>query len=144
MLFRSFFETNLVAETAEEKELIEARLQNELEALEAERIDKIQAKKDDAEKKDKERIDRQLADEFAIASARVSAAQNIAETLSIIAGEDEASQAALLKDRKSTRLNSSHALISYAVFCLKKKKTKKTKQQKTTKKNKKIIILLNY
>ena len=26
------------------------------------------------------------------------------------------------KDRKSTRLNSSHALISYAVFCLKKKK----------------------
>ena len=27
----------------------------------------------------------------------------------------------LTKDRKSTRLNSSHALISYAVFCLKKK-----------------------
>src|SRR3712207_9008900 len=27
-------------------------------------------------------------------------------------------------DRKSTRLNSSHANISYAVFCLKKKKTK--------------------
>ena len=26
-------------------------------------------------------------------------------------------------DRKSTRLNSSHALISYAVFCLKKKQT---------------------
>src|SRR3712207_8579806 len=30
----------------------------------------------------------------------------------------------LLKDRKSTRLNSSHANISYAVFCLKKKKKK--------------------
>src|SRR5690348_18084196 len=29
------------------------------------------------------------------------------------------------KDRKSTRLNSSHPSISYAVFCLKKKKTKK-------------------
>src|SRR3712207_7741536 len=29
-------------------------------------------------------------------------------------------------DRKSTRLNSSHANISYAVFCLKKKKKKKT------------------
>src|SRR3712207_7427281 len=29
---------------------------------------------------------------------------------------------AVLKDRKSTRLNSSHANISYAVFCLKKKK----------------------
>src|SRR3712207_8467879 len=28
-------------------------------------------------------------------------------------------------DRKSTRLNSSHANISYAVFCLKKKKTKR-------------------
>src|SRR5438034_3784407 len=28
------------------------------------------------------------------------------------------------QDRKSTRLNSSHTVISYAVFCLKKKKTK--------------------
>src|SRR2546430_8438941 len=32
------------------------------------------------------------------------------------------------RDRKSTRLNSSHSQISYAVFCLKKKKT--TKQNK--------------
>src|SRR3712207_7783063 len=31
---------------------------------------------------------------------------------------------AALQDRKSTRLNSSHANISYAVFCLKKKKKK--------------------
>src|SRR3712207_8046910 len=30
------------------------------------------------------------------------------------------------RDRKSTRLNSSHANISYAVFCLKKKKLKLT------------------
>src|SRR5436190_12595438 len=30
------------------------------------------------------------------------------------------------KDRKSTRLNSSHTVISYAVFCLKKKKNKHT------------------
>src|SRR3712207_7853586 len=30
-----------------------------------------------------------------------------------------------MRDRKSTRLNSSHANISYAVFCLKKKKTYK-------------------
>src|SRR5258707_5285916 len=29
------------------------------------------------------------------------------------------------RDRKSTRLNSSHANISYAVFCLKKKKTER-------------------
>src|SRR5688572_32424964 len=31
------------------------------------------------------------------------------------------------RDRKSTRLNSSHSQISYAVFCLKKKKKKNTK-----------------
>src|SRR5687768_17747267 len=31
-------------------------------------------------------------------------------------------------DRKSTRLNSSHGYISYAVFCLKKKKKKKTQK----------------
>src|SRR5688572_31944200 len=35
-------------------------------------------------------------------------------------------------DRKSTRLNSSHSQISYAVFCLKKKKKKKNKERKTT------------
>src|SRR2546430_6757555 len=33
------------------------------------------------------------------------------------------------KDRKSTRLNSSHSQISYAVFCLKKKKKNKTHKQ---------------
>src|SRR5438876_3816272 len=38
-------------------------------------------------------------------------------------------------DRKSTRLNSSHPSISYAVFCLKKKK-KKTKRKKKQKKKK--------
>src|SRR5436309_10509230 len=32
-------------------------------------------------------------------------------------------------DRKSTRLNSSHVKISYAVFCLKKKKKKKNTKQ---------------
>src|SRR6266568_8043480 len=48
------------------------------------------------------------------------------------------------RDRKSTRLNSSHSSISYAVFCLKKKKKnyeistikKKTKTQKKTQKHK--------
>src|SRR2546426_5111970 len=37
-------------------------------------------------------------------------------------------------DRKSTRLNSSHLVISYAVFCLKKKKTRKdlTRERLTT------------
>src|SRR5438034_2809034 len=40
-------------------------------------------------------------------------------------------------DRKSTRLNSSHTVISYAVFCLKKKKKTHTKKHKRrTKKTK--------
>src|SRR5690606_39930300 len=33
------------------------------------------------------------------------------------------------RDRKSTRLNSSHVKISYAVFCLKKKNAKRTRHQ---------------
>src|SRR5437870_10228257 len=40
-----------------------------------------------------------------------------------IPGEGKSAQG----DRKSTRLNSSHVAISYAVFCLKKKKKKKKK-----------------
>src|SRR2546429_3969180 len=36
------------------------------------------------------------------------------------------------RDRKSTRLNSSHGYISYAVFCLKKKKNKQNKSIHTT------------
>src|SRR5438034_7859098 len=45
------------------------------------------------------------------------------------------------KDRKSTRLNSSHTVISYAVFCLKKKKKnkKKTKKQKKNSTNDRLI-----
>src|SRR2546427_3436181 len=35
------------------------------------------------------------------------------------------------RDRKSTRLNSSHSQISYAVFCLKKKKKKNIKKNTT-------------
>src|SRR5258708_14799685 len=34
------------------------------------------------------------------------------------------------RDRKSTRLNSSHQIISYAVFCLKKKKHNRTYEKK--------------
>src|SRR2546427_5933866 len=36
-------------------------------------------------------------------------------------GSQQPIQAAFARDRKSTRLNSSHSQISYAVFCLKKK-----------------------
>src|SRR5438105_8530534 len=39
------------------------------------------------------------------------------------------SNARVKTDRKSTRLNSSHEWISYAVFCLKKKKKNKNKKQ---------------
>src|SRR5258708_18879422 len=39
-----------------------------------------------------------------------------------VAVEEQLNHRAIL-DRKSTRLNSSHQIISYAVFCLKKKKT---------------------
>src|SRR2546422_1689151 len=39
---------------------------------------------------------------------------------------DDALVRAAIAVRKSTRLNSSHGYISYAVFCLKKKKTQKT------------------
>src|SRR5437879_7032310 len=44
------------------------------------------------------------------------------------------------RDRKSTRLNSSHRCISYAVFCLKKKKKKK----KLDTMNTEIVKYLNY
>src|SRR5438552_4290549 len=49
--------------------------------------------------------------------------------LALAAGNDDrqcrGGEAEKSEDRKSTRLNSSHQIISYAVFCLKKKKTKK-------------------
>src|SRR5436305_9011716 len=40
-----------------------------------------------------------------------------------VIGLREVARGSSLRDRKSTRLNSSHVRISYAVFCLKKKKT---------------------
>src|SRR5215467_8770018 len=54
----------------------------------------------------------------------------------LLSGEFRPMRAQLaVLDRKSTRLNSSHLVISYAVFCLKKKKTKK--KHNYTKNNKK-------
>ena len=59
--------------------------------------------------------------------------------LSTEAGRAEIGRGIRGIDRKSTRLNSSHGYISYAVFCLKKKNTKKTKKKKknNTRKKKK-------
>src|SRR3989442_11741228 len=45
-----------------------------------------------------------------------------ASLLRLDASPGAALEGAALEDRKSTRLNSSHVRISYAVFCLKKKK----------------------
>src|SRR5438034_6694907 len=46
------------------------------------------------------------------------------------------------QDRKSTRLNSSHTVISYAVFCLKKKTKKmKHKKQRTQKDRKRTRLI---
>src|SRR5690625_5762273 len=44
-------------------------------------------------------------------------------TLLVLAADHVIRDVELFQDRKSTRLNSSHVAISYAVFCLKKKTT---------------------
>src|SRR5271170_8190430 len=46
--------------------------------------------------------------------------------------------ARVFKDRKSTRLNSSHEWISYAVFCLKKKKKNKKKNKRNKQCNRRL------
>src|SRR3712207_7558141 len=58
------------------------------------------------------------------ASALQAAARRagIHSTSHVVAYDDAMTGGAARQDRKSTRLNSSHANISYAVFCLKKKK----------------------
>src|SRR5690348_18251722 len=52
------------------------------------------------------------------------------ETHDVLDGGDDVVLGQRAGDRKSTRLNSSHPSISYAVFCLKKKKKKKKKDCK--------------
>src|SRR3712207_7863161 len=54
---------------------------------------------------------------------RVQVAAQRGPELGDVVGQRDQLGELLLEDRKSTRLNSSHANISYAVFCLKKKKT---------------------
>src|SRR5206468_1262437 len=63
------------------------------------------------------------------ASSRVDGALPAAQRIDI------RSDLTLMVDRKSTRLNSSHDQISYAVFCLKKKKKKKQVYKKNTNNN---------
>src|SRR2546426_1692403 len=47
----------------------------------------------------------------------------LARELLVLEGAHRQLRVQLFRDRKSTRLNSSHLVISYAVFCLKKKNT---------------------
>src|SRR5436190_11879922 len=49
---------------------------------------------------------------FSVMNGLILRALNVPQALSLY----------IIEDRKSTRLNSSHTVISYAVFCLKKKK----------------------
>src|SRR2546426_6616798 len=57
--------------------------------------------------------------------AELEANRNQAKTADNICHSIARETSQLRQDRKSTRLNSSHLVISYAVFCLKKKKNKK-------------------
>src|SRR5438132_3974881 len=71
-----------------------------------------------------------------ITRLRVTTPRDYAASLDAIAGlVRELERAAGAQDRKSTRLNSSHTVISYAVFCLKKKKKTQRNQESGQKTN---------
>src|SRR5256885_5307420 len=65
-----------------------------------------------------------LVDEFVAAVLAQLLRRHLGELERVGLGHDVGVEGARReRDRKSTRLNSSHLVISYAVFCLKKKKT---------------------
>src|SRR5256885_8844458 len=65
------------------------------------------------------------ASELAVTERGVEGARGkVAGTQLESDGERPGRERGPLEDRKSTRLNSSHLVISYAVFCLKKKKSR--------------------
>src|SRR5438105_11122743 len=78
-----------------------------------------------------------LHDALPISVARLpTASTGLSSTRSYPIGSGPVGSSEDSADRKSTRLNSSHEWISYAVFCLKKKKKKKKQKvvkQKNTK-----------
>src|SRR3712207_7964237 len=78
----------------------------------------IHARRGAAAEPDEHRRSAELHDERAFRQRRLLG----------MCGRDVADPARDHEDRKSTRLNSSHANISYAVFCLKKKKTQSSSQ----------------
>src|SRR5256885_9904983 len=64
-------------------------------------------------------------------SRRVAACLSILASAQAAVDVNPATAPRMELDRKSTRLNSSHLVISYAVFCLKKKKTRHDKRTAT-------------
>src|SRR2546430_5976420 len=62
---------------------------------------------------------------------RTESHRELRERLAIAVSEVRAAGEDVKRDRKSTRLNSSHSQISYAVFCLKKKKMTSSHQMGT-------------
>src|SRR6266498_2276270 len=63
-------------------------------------------------------------------------AQMVGIAVTAVVVDEAGAPIAVGRDRKSTRLNSSHVRISYAVFCLKKKKQNKKRQNSVKKKEK--------
>src|SRR5439155_8378544 len=63
-----------------------------------------------------------VSDKFADSSEPAISEENWCVRVDALAGAEGAGDGRGHTDRKSTRLNSSHVAISYAVFCLKKKK----------------------
>src|SRR5690349_23608281 len=63
---------------------------------------------------------------FFLLQARDFVAGFVALGFELLGGSDPFAAFFVERDRKSTRLNSSHVEISYAVFCLKKKKKNRT------------------
>src|SRR5699024_11614686 len=77
----------------------------------------------EAEQKVKDEVNKNAKELLTYAVQKCAADHSQETTVSIVA---------LPRDRKSTRLNSSHVSISYAVFCLKKKKKQKVDGYTTT------------
>src|SRR3712207_8546424 len=76
--------------------------------------------REDAERRGEERGERR--GRRAQEERRAGAEDDLGEDVAALVRRAEGVLARRAEDRKSTRLNSSHANISYAVFCLKKKK----------------------
>src|SRR3712207_8563807 len=75
-------------------------------------------------------VEMRIDDEYQIpdnATAKVAAVGFFGDAEIQLTPERPGHTPRFAEDRKSTRLNSSHANISYAVFCLKKKKTNRTR-----------------